>query len=271
MTAIARDTRRAPAAKRLRTPTVLQMEAAECGAAVLGIILAYYGRWVPLEELRVACGVSRDGSKASNIVKAAQRYGLLGKGYRKEPAELRSLFDQAFTGVALVFEPGKDFTKGGERRNLIAALARRLTGSRIAVLYVVLTGLALLGIGLVIPIFSRIFVDQILISRQDWIGPLLIGMGLTALLRAAFTWLQEYFLLRLETRLAISTSSKFLWHILSLPTEFFAQRYAGDISSRVAINDNVAWLLSGELATTLLNLLLIVFYVILWLALPSRC
>ncbi len=289
---------------RHRTPTVLQMEGAECGAAALAIVLAYYGRHVPLAELREACGVSRDGSKARHLVSAARRYGLKARGYRAEPESLPGLplpliawwnfnhfvvvegfardrvqindpatgprtvthteFSQSFTGVVLLCEPGPDFTRGGEQRSMVDALRTRLKGSEIAVTYAVIAGLALVLPGLVVPTFLRVFIDQVLVlGTKDLVSALLIGMAITAAIRALLAWLQDYYLLRLETRLALSTSSKFFWHVLRLPVSFFDQRYGGEIASRVAINDEVAALLSGDLAKTLIDLVVVVFTVVL--------
>ena len=292
--------------RRAKVPTVFQMEAVECGAASLAMILAYFGKYIPLEELRVACGVSRDGSKASNILKAARKYDLEAKGFRKEPESLKEMqmplvvhwnfshflvlegfhngkvflndpgtgsrvvteeeFSQSFTGVVLTFEPTPQFEKDGRKPSLIVALRKRLKGSETALVYIILVGLALVIPGLAIPVFARIFVDDILLSGRDsWLAPLLLGMGITAVLRGILTWLQQYYLLRLETKIALTTSGQFLWHILRLPTEFFSQRFAGDITSRMQSNDRVAKLLSGKLATTALNLIMIIFYFTLML------
>ena len=72
-----------------KVPLVMQLESLECGAASLAMVLAYYDKWIPLEQIRADCGVSRDGSNALNIIKAARHYGLEAKGYRFEPGFLR--------------------------------------------------------------------------------------------------------------------------------------------------------------------------------------
>jgi len=291
-----------PPNKRVKTPTILQMEAVECGAAALAIVLGYLGRWVPLEELRHECGVSRDGSKASNVLRAARKYGLEAKGFKYE--ELEKLYELAFplilfwnfnhflvlegfkgqkvyindpaqgprvitleeldgsySGVVLTFEPGSEFKPGGQKPNILPALLRRLTGSEAALTFAVLTGLLLVIPGLVIPTFSRIFIDEFLIGGQAWmVKPLLMAMAATILVQGVLTWLQEYYLLRFETKLALSSSSGFFEHILRLPAAYFGQRYAGEIGSRVQINDRVAQVISGKLATTMIDSIMTIFY-----------
>ena len=73
-----------------RVPVVMQMEALECGAASLTMVMAYYGKWIPLEQVREDCGVSRDGSKAGNIARAARLYGFNARGYRFEPEQIKA-------------------------------------------------------------------------------------------------------------------------------------------------------------------------------------
>jgi NHLM bacteriocin system ABC transporter peptidase/ATP-binding protein len=287
--------------RRVRTPTVLQMEAVECGAAALCIVLRHHGRYVSLEELRIACGVSRDGSKASSVARAARSYGLTAQGMRLEidalalhrfpmivfwnfnhflvlegldrhrawlndPATGPRIvgmdeFSRSYTGVALVFAPQADFQRTGKPRGMMAALYKRLRNGHMGLLYVFIASLAMVVPGLAIPVFSQVFVDSYLIGRLDsWVKPLLLGMLLTALLRAALVWLQQSCLLRLEARLALASSADFFWHVLRLPIDFFSQRHAANIAQRVGVNDNIAQLVSGELATNAVALVTLVFY-----------
>ena len=287
--------------KRVKTPTVLQIEAVECGAAALAIILAHYKKLVPLETLRVECGVSRDGSKASNMLKAGRKHGLDSKGYKKEPHELRKMnlpvvvfwnfnhflvvegfakkkvylndpatgprtvthqeFDEAFTGVVLVFEKTKNFEQSGRKPSVLKGLSKRMPGSALAVAYVVFCTLALALPNLLAPMFPKVYVDNFLIGEmKGWLPPLLFAMVVTALIKGITVYLQQRALLRLEMKLALSSSSKLLWHVLRLPMDFFAQRMSGEISSRVETSDDVAALLSGDVATNLVNVFLIVFY-----------
>ena len=72
-----------------KVPVIMQMEVLECGAACLAMILAYYQKWIPLEQVRLDCGVSRDGSNMKNVFLAGQHYGLDAHGYRMEPEGLK--------------------------------------------------------------------------------------------------------------------------------------------------------------------------------------
>ena len=292
--------------RRVRTPTLLQMEVVECGAAALGIILGYYSRIVPLAELRDECGVSRDGSSAFYLIKAARNYGLTAKGFKAPLEILKTIpspyiifwnfnhfvvvegfgkkcvylndpatgprtvsleeFDRAYTGVILVMEPGPSFQKGGKKRNTVAALVSRLRYSWGTILFSLFAGFLLTVPRLAVSAFSQVFVDEILVSqRQDWIQPLVLGMVLTAVLRGILASLRLTYLRNLMLKLSVTMSGQFVWHILRLPVGFYAQRFAGEISSRLSLNDKVAGILSGTLGKTIIDTLMMVFYFLIML------
>lgn len=281
---------------RARTPTILQMEGAECGAAALAIVLAHHGRWTPLEELRAACNVGRDGSSARSIARAARAEGMEVQAFRAEPGDLRRLrfpliahwgmdhfvvvegigrrgvwlndpatgprrvtaaeFDSGFTGVVLAMQPGPSFRPRGGAPSLRRSLAARLDGSGGALAFVVLVSLALVVPGLMVPAFTRVFIDRVLIERFDhWLAPLLLGMAGCALAIALLTWLQREVLLRLETRLAVAGSLAFAGHVLRLPVAYFAQRQPAQVAGRTALNDRIAQLLAGEVGAAVAGLL----------------
>jgi ABC-type bacteriocin/lantibiotic exporter with double-glycine peptidase domain len=140
-------------------------------------------------------------------------------------------------------------------------LLRELRNSKAAVALLILVSVALVVPNVVAAGFSKIFVDDILIRHtRSWLAPLLIGMALTAALRAALTIVRQSLLTRLQTKLAVVTTSRFLWRVLVLPLEFFTQRHAGDIANRVAANELIAGLVSGGIASNALSLMSVLLF-----------
>jgi ATP-binding cassette, subfamily C, bacterial len=290
-----------------RTPSVLQIEAVECGAASLKMILGYYGYIAELSDLRSVCGISRDGSKASHLLNAARSYHLEAKGFKADIAALKKLeppyivywnfnhflvvegfhrdrvylndpasgprsvslaeFSEAFTGVVLSAKPGPEFRKGGKKPNLLKAVWQRMRRSAGSLAFCLGLGFLLVLPGLATPAFSQIFIDQVLLQgRQDWLKPLIFAMLTTAVVTGLLTRLQLQVLRQVKIKLSISMSSQFLRHLLHLPVSFYDQRFAGEISSRTQLNDRLAELLSGQLATTVISLVMLLFYAgVMWM------
>lgn len=268
---------------------VLQMEAAECGAACLSMVLGGFGRWLPLETLREQCNVSRDGVSASTLLRVARAQGLVAEGYGAPADQLHELdgplilfwnynhfvvlegfdrhgrarildpgmgrrllgadeLEEGYSGIALQLIPGPGFERSGSPPNVFGAILRRLAGSRDAFTAVLVCALLLSVPGLLLPSFSRVFVDDILVrNAQDWLGPLIAGVVVTGILAAALTRLQHHLLLKLDSKLAVVEAVHLFWHALNLPRRFFMQRSPAEVAARVRLTDQLAAAAGGPL------------------------
>ena len=284
-----------------KTPIIYQMEATECGAASLSMIFAYYGRFMPLEEMRVETGVSRDGCNAANIVRAARKYGLEGKGQRCEPERLRSIstpciihwnfnhfvvlegfkgkycyindpavgrrrvsweeLDDCFTGVVLTFEKTDSFTRTKKKNTLFQFIRDRIQGHYGVIFKLIYIGLLLVFPGLILPVLSQVFIDDVLgRGYTDWVTKILLAMSACVVLKVGLSYYRDLMLQKLKSKMSLMSSYGFLRHLLKLPIVFFDQRYPGDLVDRMDNNDEVNSFLAGELAETVLNIGIALFY-----------
>lgn len=290
--------------KKVKTPTILQMEASECGAASLSIILAYYGQWAPLEKVRQECGVNRDGVSASNIVKAARGRHCKAKGYKWPAEKLRNAvypllihwefnhfvvlegiendkvflndpavghrtmdfkeFITSYTGIALEIRPDNGFPKIGGKYNIAPVIAKKLLEDRWSTLFILIVCACLVIPGLASPVFGQVFLDDILTGKhKEWMFNLMLAIVGTFMIQSILVWLRVWCLTKWQTKLTIADSSRFFWHVLHLPMEFFQQRFGVEVASRVAFNKSVASVLTGSAATAVLDFLIAVFYLLL--------
>ena len=292
---------------RVKVPTILQMEATECGAASLSMILAHYNLWLPLEKLRQECGVNRDGSKASCVIRAARNRGCNANGYRWNADRLKEVgeypliihwefnhfvvlegikgdtvylndpamgrrtvkwneFRTSYTGVALHVVPNENFKPEGERYNIFKAVAEKLLQDKWAALFILLLNFGMIIPGLASPVFTQVFLDDILAKKHtDWMFNFCLAMTVSWVVCGVMTWLQAVILTRWQKKLTLADSASFFWHLLRLPMQFFNQRFAGEVASRVSYNESIAGVLSGPAATAVLNFLVAIFYLLLLL------
>lgn len=284
-----------------KVPVIMQMEALECGAASLAMILAYHGKWLPLEKVRADCGVSRDGSNLKDMSMAAEAYGLEIDAYRCGMEDVKELtfpaiihwnfnhfvvlngfkkdkavindpargtvevslddFDKAFTGIAVCFNKTENFVADGKKKSVLSFAKKRLKGTLVPFIFVILTGLLVTFIGMVNPVFTRIFMDRILTGENpEWLMPVLSSMAALVVFQIIVQAINIVYMLKIKGKLAIVANSMFMWHVLRLPMHFFSQRQIGDIAMRQSSNEGIAEVLIQSLAPILLNAVMLFFY-----------
>ena len=278
-----------------KVPVIMQLEALECGAASLCMLMAYYDKWIPLEKVRSDCGVSRDGSNAKNVLVAARSYGMKAQGYRYEPEALRDqgqfpciihwefshfvVCDGFRNGKAYLNDPARGayavsmerfdeaFTgivlPSGKPKSVLSFARERLRGAGAAIAFVVLTTIISSLTGIVSAGFSRAFLDYLLPgTNPKWVTPFFIGLSLLTFVQLAVAWIQRIYSLRLGGKMAAVGNTTFVWKLLRLPMEFYSQRMAGDIQGRKESNASIAGDLVNTLAPLALNTVMMIFYLV---------
>lgn len=291
-----------------KVPVIIQTNAVECGAACLAMILSYYGRQISISEVRERCGIGRDGLSALGLVKAANAYGLRTRALTVESQDLRFValpaiihwdfnhflvlerwspravdvvdpaqgrlrlpveeFEQHFTGIVILLEPGVTFEKGSSpaRISARAYAANYIKAAPASLLQVIGASLLLQLFGLAFPLLTKVVVDQVIpLGLQNELALLGLGMMILLLAQLVTTLLRGLVLLYLQTRIDIRMMLSFFEHLLTLPVRFFQQHSSGDLIARMGSNQIIRDTISNQLISTLLDgsFVLVYFFILL--------
>jgi NHLM bacteriocin system ABC transporter peptidase/ATP-binding protein len=271
------------------------MEVAECGAASLSMVMSYYGKFLPLEDVRIACGVARDGSTARNLMAAARGYGMRGKAFRREPEALKAMtfpliahwrfqhflvvegfkdgawflndpaigartcpeseFDTSFTGVVLALEPGPDFVKEGKRAGVVGRLLKAAGNVKALLIYAGIVALLMLVPTLIGPQFVRLYGDQLSGSVGLAASVAVVGLTVAATLQGALMWLQGSMSVRLATKSSVRLASAMVFRLLRLPASYHAQRGSSTLAQRAFLADQLSVGITAVTVTAMAGIL----------------
>lgn len=269
-----------PGKLRRRAPSMLQMEVTECGAASLGMVMAYYGLFRPLEELRTRLGVARDGATAKSIVQAARTYGMKTRAMRREPRQLKEMqfpliihwrfyhflvvegyypggwylndpamgprtcdedeFDESFTGVAIEITPGDDFEAGGKRRGVLGRLISAAGSVRPMMIFSSILALLLVVPTILVPAVVQLFGNGLSGEEGIPLNQAILGLVIALVMQVLLLWLQGGLSMRLATKISTRVGAGMVLRLLRLPMAFHAQRGANSLAQRSLLIDQMS-------------------------------
>ena len=169
--------------------------------------------------------------------------------------------ERKYTGTLLECSPGKEFIADGEKKGTLSFLKEVFRSDGGTMLLVLLTGFLAAAGGIVSPVFSRVFTDDILSGlRTSWYPEILYAFAAVIFFQLIAMVIHRVLLIRSDGKLAVQANADYMYHLLQLPLSFFARRRTGDLANRQNTNDDIAETLTGQLAPLLMKILMLIFY-----------
>ena len=284
---------------RSKVPAVRQLEAVECGAASLTMLLGYHGCHVPLSEMREACDVTRNGTNALALLKAARRYGLKASARRMSIEALPSrgypviihwnlnhflvlegktddgyllvdpafgrrtvtedTFGRCYTGIAIYGEPGKDFEQRAPSRHTLDQLSEHLKGAHVSLSLLIGAGLVMTLLASLLPLAIQLVVDHVLLGN-DWLLAISAGLLTAGLAHLLIGLCRQMLTIRLRAYMGSVYVGGMVDRLMRLPMLFFLQRGTSDLVTRVASANLLRDLLTGRAVQIGVDAMLVALY-----------